>query len=166
MANLAAECKSKDISINMEYFYIWLCDKYKPDDIYLFIGYLEKYKDEYKENEVIGYKYIFKEAVYNKDEKKIKANCDVDIAIHGTLDKTEKDLEFAVLVTSDGDFASLVKFWQSREVIVRIVSPADPSRCSYLLKRIAPVTYLIQIVGKIINEKALNEDKTSPRPFS
>ena len=47
MANLSAECRSKEISINMEHLYIWLRDKYKPDNIYLFTGYLEKYKDQY-----------------------------------------------------------------------------------------------------------------------
>ena len=167
-ANLFAECKSKDIALDMKRFYVWLSDKYKPDNIFIFTGFLEKYKTDYLKNQEIGYSYIFKEAIYNNDEKKIKANCDVDITIQAVLDVIKNDLLFSVLITSDGDFASLVKFMQSHNVEIRVVSPSDPHRCSYLLKRIVPVTYLYQIKNKIVleNEKALNRDETLPRPFS
>ena len=161
MANLSAECRFKNISINMQSLYVWLHDKYKANSVYICTGYLEKYKEEYEQNKYIGYTYIFKEAVYNKDEQKIKANCDVDIAIHGTVHTLEDNLHTAILISSDGDFASLIKFWQERGVIAKVISPAEPDRCSYLLKKNAPVTYLGQVLHRFINEKALNEDETS-----
>ena len=43
-----------------------------------------------------------------------------------------------------------------------ILSPADPEKCSYLLKKDnTPITYLRQIIEKFVNEKALDEDRTS-----
>ncbi|MES2623050.1 MAG: NYN domain-containing protein [Patescibacteria group bacterium] len=164
MANLMSECRVKNIIIDMNSFYVWINDVYKATDVTIFTGYLSKYASEYRLNKKIGYTYIFKEAVFNKDESKIKANCDVDIAIEGAIDCVENYLDMAVLISSDGDFLSLIKFWQSRNIKVRLISPADPNKCSYLLKRInIPTTYLSQVVEKFIytNEKALDEDETS-----
>lgn len=130
---------------------MFLKNKYKPDNVIIFTGYLEKYKYVYEQNKKIGYTYIFKEAVFNKEENKIKANCDVDISIKGVLDKLENNLEKSLLVTSDGDFASLVKFWKDRKVKVKIFSPAESSRCSYLLKKDNnSVVYMSQVLNKII----------------
>lgn len=162
MANLYSECKSKDLLLNMDSMFKWLTDKYYTKDIYIFTGYLAKYENQYQINERIGYVYVFKEAIFNKDERKIKANCDVDIAIKGTVDTIEYGLTRVVLVTSDGDFLSLINFWKDRKVDVKIISPADPERCSYLLKKDnTPITYLRQIIDRFINEKALDEDETS-----
>lgn len=162
MANLSIESRKKNIIVDMVLLYKWLIDKYHADDVYIFTGYLMKYTDRYNANQEIGYKYIFKDVIFNRDENKIKANCDVDIAVNGTLDTVENNLCRAILVTSDGDFLSLIKFWLTRSVIVSIISPADPDKCSYLLKKDnIPITYLRQIVARITNEKALDEDETS-----
>ena len=79
MANLYSECKSKGVSLNMRSMFKWLVDKYEADLVYIFTGYLAKHEKQYQFNESIGFVYIFKDAIFNKDEKKIKANCDVDI---------------------------------------------------------------------------------------
>ncbi len=168
LANLVIETTKKNNEIDFQRLYIWLKERYKADAIFIFTGFLERYISVYEKNKIIGYGYIFKEAVFNKDESKVKANCDVDIAIHGVLDVFEYDLSEAVIITSDGDFASLVCFWKSKNVKVRIISPADPERCSYLLKKDNnSVTYIKQVISMIekrvtvTNEKALDEDKTS-----
>ena len=162
MANLYSECRSKDLDLNMDSMFKWLTDKYCTKEVYVFTGYLAKYENQYQINEEIGYKYIFKEALFNKDENKIKANCDVDIAIKGVTDTVEDNLFRAVLITSDGDFLSLINFWKNRNVDVRIISPANPEKCSYLLKKDnTPIIYLRQVINRFINEKALDEDETS-----
>ncbi len=167
LANLTIETKKRNEEIDFHKFYIWLKGKYKPENIFIFTGFLEKYNSIYEENKKIGYKYIFKEAIFNKEEAKIKANCDVDISIKGTVDTIENNLSEAILITSDGDFASLVKFWKERGVLVKIISPSDPNRCSYLLKKDNnSVTYIKQVISlirkeELKNEKALDEDETS-----
>jgi uncharacterized LabA/DUF88 family protein len=159
MANLSAECKYKKISIDMDALYTYLSEKYKADNLYIFTGYLSKYDGKYKANEALGFKYIFKEALFNKDENKIKANCDIDIGIKGTVDTIESELREASLITSDGDYVSLVRFWIDRGVRVRLISPADADRCSYLLKKTnISITFMTQIQNKFINEKALDEN--------
>lgn len=159
LANLFAEHKVKGVEIDFEKFYIFLKNKYKADNIYIFTGYLQKYDELYKTNESFGFKYIFKDALYNKDENKIKANCDVDIAINGTVDTIENNLELSLLISSDGDFASLIKFWKVRGVKVKILSPADPDRCSYLLKKDNnSVAYMYQILNKIIKIKEVENE--------
>ena len=143
-------------------FFVWLSDTHNTSNICIFTGYLRKYEQEYKANKEIGYSYVFKDAVYNKEKAKIKANCDVDIAIDGTMDGIENNLEKAILITSDGDFLSLIRFWQSRNIQVKLLSPADAEKCSYLLKKInIPTTFLNQVMKKFTNEKALDEDETS-----
>ncbi len=162
MANLNHACRMKGIILNMEALYTWFKHRFNAQIIYIFTGYLQNYEQEYLLNKQLGYVYIFKEAVFNIDEGKIKANCDVDIAIQGIADIFEINLSSAVLVSSDGDFLSLIRFWQSRNILVRLLSPADSEKCSYLLKKInIPITYMNQVMNKFINEKALDEDKTS-----
>src|SRR5436853_2415024 len=53
---------------------------------------------------------IKKVKVFDTGQK--KANCDIDIAVEAI--KTFNDCDIVVLVSSDGDFASLVEFIQSR----------------------------------------------------
>ncbi len=165
LANLTIETKKKNEEIDFRKLYVWLKEKYKTESILIFTGFLEKYNNLYEENKEIGYEYIFKEAVFNKEESKIKANCDVDISIHGTLDTIENQLLESILITSDGDFASLVKFWKERNVKVKIISPANPDRCSYLLKKdnnsVTYIKQVLEIIKKDRNEKALDEDETS-----
>ena len=49
----------------------------------------------------------------------------------------------AVIVTSDGDYASLVKFLQSRQNLFAILSAHPKDKCSILLKRTdARISYI------------------------
>ena len=49
----------------------------------------------------------------------------------------------AILVSSDGDYASLVKFLKSKNKFSTILSPAKEKRCSVLLKRTeTPIVYI------------------------
>jgi hypothetical protein len=90
------------------------------------------------------------------------ANCDVEMAIRGTVDCIENSLTKAILISSDGDFSSPVMFWLKRGLEIKLISPADAKKCSYLLRKIGvPITYLSQVISRFTNEKALDEDETS-----
>ena len=55
-----------------------------------------------------------------------------------------------VIVTSDGDYSSLVKFWMEKKVECTVLSPASIKRCSVLLKRTnAPIVYLEDVKHKL-----------------
>ena len=151
-------------SLNYKKFRIWLSEKYKIKIAYLFIGLIPKYKELYKHLQESGFTLIFKEVVYDGDGKP-KGNCDADLVLQATRDAYENKCDKAVIVTSDGDYAGLVKFLQERQKLLAILSPNDEKKCSILLKRTgAKIAYIndqrshLKLAQK---EKAPDEDGTS-----
>jgi uncharacterized LabA/DUF88 family protein len=110
----------------------WLLEKYGVQRAYLFIGLVAKHADIYAALQEAGFTLIFKETVCD-GEGKIKGNCDADLVLHATRDAYEGSNERAVLVSSDGDYASLVKFLNARGKFKTLISPSN--KCSILLKR-------------------------------
>src|SRR3989344_444385 len=135
----------------------WLQDKYGIDRAYYFIGLIPKEKDLYQALQKAGFTLIFKEVVYGTDGKP-KGNCDADLVLQATRDVYENSCEKLALITSDGDYASLVKFLQEKDKLKIILSPSIQERCSILLKRTnAPITYLNDVKNKISLD---NKEKT------
>src|SRR3989338_8813354 len=133
-----------DLGWKLDYkrFRVWLKDKYGVMHAYLFIGLIPQNKDLYTRLQEAGFTLIFKEVVYD-NEGKVKGNCDADLVLKATRDAYEDLFEKAVLVSSDGDYACLVKFLQEKEKFLAIVSPAISKKCSILLKRTgAKIAYL------------------------
>ncbi len=64
--------------------------------------------------------------------------------LHNAMrDAYEKKMERAILVSSDGDYAELVKFLNNRNQFETIISPSKKEKCSLLLKRTdAPILYI------------------------
>lgn len=90
-----------------------------------------------------GYTLIFKEVIYDKKNGKAKGNCDSDLVVKAMEDAYENSFEKMVLVASDGDYASLVKFLKNKNKFHTILSSAPEERCSVLLKRTdAPIVYI------------------------
>lgn len=142
-------------------FRVWLKDKYSVDTAYLFIGLIPKYKELYTYLQKAGYTLIFKEVIYDNFGK-AKGNCDADLVLQTVCDVYEKNCEIAVIVTSDGDYAGLVKFLQKKGILKAVLSPAPPEKCSILLKRTgAVISYLDdqKSILEIQKEKAPGEDK-------
>lgn len=138
-------------------FRIWLSEKYGVKNAYIFIGLIPKYKDLYKYLQECGFTLVFKEVIYDGDGK-AKGNCDADLVLQATRDAYENKFDTAVIVSSDGDYAGLVKFLQEKNKLKIILSPSAPQKCSILLKRIgAPITYISGIKDKI---SLKNKEKT------
>ena len=122
-------------------FRVWLKEKYKVERAYIFIGLIPKYKDIYTNLQECGFDLIFKDVIYAGG--KPKGNCDSDLLMKASSDFYEGDLEKAVIVASDGDYAPLVKVLKSRGRLETILSPALADKCSILLKRTnAPIAYI------------------------
>lgn len=126
----------KDLGWKLDYakFRIWLRDKYNIREAYLFIGLIPKYKDLYTHLQKSGFTMIFKEVVYQGTGTP-KGNCDTDLIMQAIGDAYEGMLDNALIVSSDGDYAPLVKKLQSRNQFLGILSPAPAKKCSILLKR-------------------------------
>ena len=149
---------------NLDYrrFRVWLSEKFGIDTAYLFIGLIPKNKKLYQKLQEVGYTLVFKEVVYDNDGK-AKGNCDADLVLQATRDAYEEQFHRAILVTSDGDYASLAAFLLERDQLLSILSPSLPQKCSVLLKRTgAKITYLqeFRIQLQYQKEKAPNRDGT------
>lgn len=143
---------------------IWLRDKYSIEKAYLFIGLIPKYKNLYTYLQEVGYTLIFKETTYDTDGK-AKGNCDADLVLKATVDYYENKANKVVLVSSDGDYASLVAFFKEKKSLLALVSPNN--KCSFLLRKLnIPIVYLDSQKNKLekvlIKEKAPNGDGTPP----
>jgi len=127
----------------------WLSDKYKVTKAYYFIGLIPKNKDLYTSLQESGFTLIFKEVVYY-GQGCPKGNCDTDLVLQSVKDVYEKNCDAQVIVTSDGDYSSLIKFLQEKNHLKVILSPGNKNKCSILLKRTsAPITYLEEIKNKL-----------------
>jgi uncharacterized LabA/DUF88 family protein len=123
-------------------FRVWLTEKYGVKQAYIFLGLVPKYKDLYTSLQENGYTLVFKEVIYDKTGK-AKGNCDADLVVKAMEDAYENSYNKAVLVSSDGDYASLVKFLLNKGKFDTILSSAAKDRCSILLKRTgAPIVYI------------------------
>jgi uncharacterized LabA/DUF88 family protein len=134
-ANLHKGVASLGWNLDYRKFRVWLSEKYGVHTAYLFIGLIPKYKELYKHFQEAGFMLIFKEVIYDGDGKP-KGNCDADLVLQATRDTYEGKFGKALIVTSDGDYAGLVKFLEEKQKFLAVISPSNERKCSILLKRI------------------------------
>ncbi len=112
---------------------IYLKEKYSVKTAYLFIGYLPENKNLYSSLQKYGYLLIFKPVI--KDDKGgPKGNVDADLVLQSMIDYNEYSK--AIIVTSDGDFYSLVEYLYKNEKLEIVLSP-NKENCSVLLQKAA-----------------------------
>jgi len=144
-------------------FRVWLSEKYGVKSAYIFIGLIPRYKDLYTYLQECGFTLIFKEVVYD-DNGKAKGNCDADLVLQVARDFYEDKFSQAVVVSSDGDYAGLIKFLKEHGKLRTILSPHTKVLCSILLKRTnAPIAYINdqRSILQVQKEKAPDADGTA-----
>lgn len=157
-ANLYRGVESLGWDMDYRRLRVWLSEKYGVKSAYLFIGLIPKYKELYKYLQESGFTLVFKEVVYDGDGKP-KGNCDADLVLQATRDTYESKFDKAIIISSDGDYAGLVKFLQEKNKLKAVLSPSIQERCSILLKRTnAPITYL----GDVKNKISLSNKEKAP----
>ena len=114
-------------------FRIYLTEKYSVKKAYLFIGFVALNQSLYKKLQEAGFVLYFKPTIPDKDGK-IKGNVDADLVLRTIVEI--KDYDKAIIVSSDGDFYSLVKHLYGRNKLETVLSP-DKEHCSSLLKQTA-----------------------------
>ena len=78
----------------------------------------------------------------------MKGNCDADLVLQTVSDTYENNFDRAIIVSSDGDYSSLVKFLQERNKIASVISPSN--NCSILMKRTSvKIVYLDWVKSKV-----------------
>lgn len=139
-ANLDKALRDLGWKLSYRRFRVWLKEKYGITRAYIFLGLVPKHKDLYTNLQESGFTLVFKEISYDEDGK-VKGNCDADLVLKATIDYFEKKFDKVVLVSSDGDYASLVKFLKEKNAFHTIISPGN--KCSFLLRKLnTPLIYL------------------------
>ena len=131
--NLHLGIKSLGWELDYRRFRIYLKEKYKIAVAYLFIGYIPTNQKLYSSLQKAGYVLVFKPTIPDKDGK-IKGNIDADLVLQAMIDYN--CYEKALIVTSDGDFYSLVKYLYENNKLLCVMSPYSKT-CSALLKKAA-----------------------------
>lgn len=131
--NLNLGIQSLGWKLNYKRFRIYLKEKYKVSTAYLFIGYIPDNQDLYSSLQESGYVLVFKPTLPDKNGE-VKGNVDADLVLQAMIDYNRYGK--AVIITSDGDFYSLVKYLYKNNKLKCVMSPYFKT-CSALLKKTA-----------------------------
>lgn len=157
--NLNLGIKSLGWKLDFVKFRRYLKEKYSVTIAYLFIGYVPQNQDLYSFLQKNGYVLVLKPTIPD-DAGNIKGNVDADLVLRAMIDFQKYDK--AIIVTSDGDFYSLVKYLRDNEKLKFVMSPYVKT-CSSLLKKSAKesIIFMDNLRKKLeYNEKAPPEDRT------
>jgi uncharacterized LabA/DUF88 family protein len=163
-SNLFLSFKQINTKISYKKLFIFLKEKYKISDAFMFVGYIKKNDFVYSEMIQAGFKIIYKDILGDID---LKGNCDCELVLQTMRDFYEYKYTEAIILSGDGDFACLVRFLNEKKALARVIAPRA-SRCSIFLKRTANhITFLEDSLHLLLeNEKAPGEDNTSQGSFS
>ena len=114
-------------------FRVHLDEKYGVKKAYIFIGFVALNQSLYDRLQETGFILKFKPTIPDADGK-IKGNIDADLVLRAALELSDYDK--AVIVSSDGDFYSLVQYLYENGKLAAVLSP-DIKNCSSLLKQTA-----------------------------
>lgn len=147
--NLHRGIKSLGWELDWQRFRVYLKEKYGVDIAYIFIGYLPENKELYLKLQKFGYILVYKPVIPNGDGG-AKGNVDADLVLQAMLDFNNYNK--AVIVSSDGDFYSLVKHLYEESKLEIVISPYKDT-CSVLLKKSAKekivfINNLQKLLGK------------------
>lgn len=133
-------------------FRVYLREKYDVQVAYIFLGFMAQHNSLYEHLQKAGFILKFK-PVLSDGEGKPKGNVDADLVLQAMLEYEVYDK--AVLVSSDGDFYSLVEHWYSVDKLKVVLSPYIRT-CSSLLKKTAreKIVYLDTVRTKIAQTKS------------
>jgi len=119
--------------LDIRRFRTYLADKYGVERAFYFIGFIPENQSLYTALQKAGFILIFK-AVLPARDGKYKGNVDADLVLN--VIKEIDSYDGAVIVTSDGDFDSLVEHLYRKGKLETVLSPASET-CSALLKKAA-----------------------------
>lgn len=119
--------------LDYQKFRVYLAEKYGVKKAYIFIGFVALNQSLYDNLQEAGFILKFKPTIPDADGK-IKGNIDADLVLRVVLESNNYDK--AVIVSSDGDFYSLVQHLYGNNKLETVLSP-DNENCSNLLKQTA-----------------------------
>ncbi len=131
--NLHVAVRHLGWTIDFPVFRKFLQTEYHVERAYLFIGFREEYTELYSDLQSAGFILVLKPTIKARDGT-VKGNCDADLVLQAMIDLPDYDK--AVIITGDGDFASLVRYLKEQGKLAVLLAP-DKHRYSGLLETAA-----------------------------
>lgn len=158
--NLNLGIQSLGWKLDYQRFRVYLQEKYNVSVAYLFIGYVSGNQNLYSSLQKVGYILVFKPTIQDKDGN-VKGNIDADLVLQTMVDYRHYDQ--AIIVTSDGDFYSLVKYLYEHDKLLFVMSPYVKT-CSVLLKKSAKekIVFMDNLRKKLEFKKKKHRSRTKP----
>ena len=146
--------------LNYQKFRIYLTEKYSVKKAYIFIGFVALNQSLYDRLQEAGFILKFKPTVPDANGN-IKGNIDADIVLRAALELNDYDK--AVIVSSDGDFYSLVQYLYDNNKLEVVLSP-DIKNCSSLLKQTAKdkLQFMNNLRNKLEYKMKKHRSRTEP----
>ena len=116
-------------------FRIYLKEKYGVLVAYMFLGYTPINQALYSSLQKAGFVLIFKPTIPD-GKGNLKGNIDADLVLQVMIDYKDNNFDKVIIISSDGDFHSLVKYLYENDKLVVVISP-HVKTCSALLKKSA-----------------------------
>jgi len=162
--NLNLSIRTLGWKLDYRRFRVYLREKYAVTKAFLFIGYVEGNNDLYTALQDAGFLCIFKPTLVYKDGT-TKGNCDAELVLHAMIEY--KNYDKAILVTGDGDFYCLVKYWLENDKLERVLIP-NYFKYSALLKRFGrkQLSFMNDLKGKLAYKKRTPEGRNPKGDFS
>lgn len=141
-------------------FRMYLKEKYSVERAYIFIGFVSLNQKLYDSLQEAGFILKFKPTIPDSDGK-IKGNVDADLILAVMVDWDKYDK--AVVVSSDGDFYSLVAHLYDNAKLEVVLSP-ERETCSGLLKQSAKekIQFMTDLHHKLEYTKEKHRLRTEP----
>lgn len=145
-------------------FRVYLSEKYEVSRVYMFIGFVASNQGLYDRLQEAGFIIRFKPTIPD-NHGMIKGNVDANIVLHCLIDIDVYGR--AVIISSDGDFYSLVEYLYEKDKLETVLSP-NREECSSLLKQTAKekINFMKNLQYKLEYKKAPLKDGTLRSAFS
>jgi uncharacterized LabA/DUF88 family protein len=159
--NLYLGTKEEGWEVDFKKFRIFLKDKYKVNEAYYFIGYLDDAnQDLYDMLQKSGFIVQFKKH-HGKLISQKKGNVDTDVVFGMMRSVMEEEFDKILLVSGDGDYKKIVDYLIKKNKLEKILFP-NRKFASSLYKKLQPkyYDYLSSVKRKI--RLVRNKKKRSP----
>lgn len=120
--NLNLGVKSQGWVLDFAKFRVYLQEKYRVNEAFLFIGFIPKNRQLYAFLEKSGYKLVYKLVVEpSKKSKSVKGNVDAELVLHAMIEFP--NYHKAIIVSGDGDFYCLTEYLEKKNKLGKIIAP-------------------------------------------
>jgi uncharacterized LabA/DUF88 family protein len=149
--NLNLGVKSQGWKLDFNRFRIFLKDKYKVKEAFIFIGYVSDNQFLYTQLQKSGYICVFKPTLEIKKDGQIftKGNVDAELVLHTMIEYPNYDK--SIIISGDGDFYCLAEYLEKNKKLLKIIVPNK--KYSSLLRRFSSFIVNIQLFKSKLERK-------------